>query len=49
MLAVLAVMAVLAPWITPQDPLAQSRQDRFLSPSFAHPFGTDDGLPESTR
>ena len=42
MLSVLGVMAVLAPWITPQDPLAQSRPDRFLPPSLAHPFGTDE-------
>jgi peptide/nickel transport system permease protein len=42
MLAVLGTMAVLAPWITSQDPLAQNRADRFLSPSLGHPFGTDE-------
>ncbi len=42
MLSVLGVMAVLAPWITPQDPLAQSRADQFLPPSLAHLFGTDE-------
>src|SRR4029453_2147984 len=42
MLAVLGAMAVLAPWITSQDPLAQNRADRFLSPSLGHPFGTDE-------
>jgi peptide/nickel transport system permease protein len=38
----LAIMAALAPWIAPQDPLVQVRADRFLSPSLAHPFGTDE-------
>jgi peptide/nickel transport system permease protein len=42
MLAVLGAMAVLAPWITSQDPLAQNRADRFLPPSLGHPFGTDE-------
>ncbi len=42
MLSVLGAMAVLAPWISPQDPLAQSLPDRFLSPTLAHPFGTDE-------
>ena len=41
-LSVLGVMAALAPWIAPQDPLAQNRTDRFLPPSFPHPFGTDE-------
>ena len=42
MLSVLGATAVLAPWIAPQDPLAQSRPDRFLPPSLSHPFGTDE-------
>jgi len=42
MLSVLGATAVLAPWIAPQDPLAQSRPDRFSPPSVAHPFGTDE-------
>lgn len=41
-LAVLAILAVAAPWVAPHDPLAQSRGDRFLPPSLAHPFGTDE-------
>lgn len=41
-LSLLAVMAILAPWIAPSDPLAQARNDRFLAPSVAHPFGTDE-------
>jgi peptide/nickel transport system permease protein len=41
-LALLVVVAVLAPWIAPQDPLLQVRADRFLGPSLAHPFGTDE-------
>ena len=38
----LGVMAALAPWIAPADPLAQNRVDRFLPPSLAHLFGTDE-------
>ena len=41
-LTLLAVMAVFAHWVAPQDPLVQVRADRFLAPSFAHPFGTDE-------
>lgn len=35
------IVAVLAPWISPHDPIAQSAS-RFLGPSSAHPFGTDE-------
>jgi peptide/nickel transport system permease protein len=42
MLSVLAVTAVLAPWVAPRDPLAQSRAEGFRPPSLAHPFGTDE-------
>jgi peptide/nickel transport system permease protein len=42
MLAVLTAMAVLAPWVSPRDPLAQSRAEAFRPPSVAHPFGTDE-------
>ena len=35
-------MAVLAPWISPQDPLVQNRADQFKAPSLPHPFGTDE-------
>jgi len=43
-LAVLAVIAagtVLAPWLTPYDPLAMDYENQLLAPSLAHPFGTD--------
>lgn len=39
-LALLA-MAVLAPWIAPQDPLRISLPDQLLEPDAAFPFGTD--------
>jgi ABC-type dipeptide/oligopeptide/nickel transport system permease subunit len=35
------LLAVLAPWVAPHDPLAQEFQ-LFESPSRAHPFGTDE-------
>jgi peptide/nickel transport system permease protein len=35
------VLAVLAPWVAPYDPLAQDAA-LYLPPSAAHPFGTDD-------
>jgi peptide/nickel transport system permease protein len=41
-LFLLAVMAVLAPWIAPRDPLAQNRAEGFRPPSLANPFGTDE-------
>jgi peptide/nickel transport system permease protein len=41
-LAMLAVLAVAAPWVAPHDPLVQSRDERFSPPSLAHPFGTDE-------
>jgi hypothetical protein len=43
MLSILVVVAVLAPRLTPEDPLAQNRTDRFQSPSLAPPFGTEFG------
>lgn len=46
---VLVLMAVLAYWITPYDPLATSI-NTFQSPSWTHPFGTDDiGRDQYTR
>ena len=36
------VLAVIAPWIAPYDPIEQHLYDRLESPSFEHPFGTDD-------
>jgi peptide/nickel transport system permease protein len=41
-LALLAALALAAPWVAPQDPLAQNRVERFRPPSLAHPFGTDE-------
>jgi peptide/nickel transport system permease protein len=41
-LLALATVALLAPWIAPQDPLAQDRAEQFRAPSWAHPFGTDE-------
>jgi peptide/nickel transport system permease protein len=42
-LAILAVAALAAPWISPYDPLAQPDivGGRLSAPSFLHPFGTD--------
>ena len=34
--------AVLAPWISPYDPLATNPIDRFQPPNARHLFGTDD-------
>lgn len=41
-LAVLIVIAVLAPWITPHDPNAQTLLDRLAPPSARHWLGADD-------
>jgi ABC-type dipeptide/oligopeptide/nickel transport system permease subunit len=41
-LLVLVGAAVLAPWITWHDPNVQDASGRFLSPSWEHPFGTDE-------
>ena len=35
------LLAGLAPWIAPYDPLTQNISQRMLPPSPAHPFGTD--------
>ncbi|MDP3722410.1 MAG: ABC transporter permease [Candidatus Omnitrophota bacterium] len=40
-LAVLAVVAVAAPWISPHDPLAVNLSDALLPPSARYPLGTD--------
>ena len=40
-LAVIAAGTLLAPWLTPYDPLAMDYENQLLAPSFAHPFGTD--------
>jgi peptide/nickel transport system permease protein len=36
------VTALLAPWVSPYDPLAQDLDRRLQPPSQAHPLGTDD-------
>ena len=38
----LILVAILAPVLSPYDPLAQSLDDRLRPPSLQHPFGTDD-------
>lgn len=40
-LAFFVLMAALAPWIAPYDPIAQNGDIRLMAPSWAHPFGTD--------
>lgn len=41
LIAALAVLALLAPTLTPYDPLAQDASAQAKSPSAAHPLGTD--------
>jgi peptide/nickel transport system permease protein len=41
-LAVLVAAALLAPWISPHDPMKLSIMNRLLAPGAAHWFGTDD-------
>lgn len=41
-LAVIVLVALLAPWITPQDPNAQTLLDRLAPPGPQHLFGADD-------
>ena len=38
----MALMALLAPWLAPYDPIAISLPDRLAAPSAAHWFGTDE-------
>lgn len=38
----LVLVAAFGPWVTPYDFLSQNLDARNLSPSWAHPFGTDD-------
>lgn len=40
-IAVLVVVAIIAPLIVPQDPMAQNYEALNQAPSLAHPFGTD--------
>jgi len=41
-LAVVALLAILAPWITPYEPTKLAIQDRMQSPRATHWFGTDE-------
>lgn len=41
-LVLLAIVAILAPWLTPYAPAKQSLSDSLQGPSGAHLFGTDD-------
>lgn len=41
-LVLLVAVALLAPLLAPQDPLAQDLYGRLQPPSLEHPFGTDD-------
>jgi peptide/nickel transport system permease protein len=40
-LLLLGAAALLAPWLTPYQPLVQDHNHALLSPSLSHPFGTD--------
>jgi peptide/nickel transport system permease protein len=40
-LATFVLMALLAPWIAPYDPILQNGDVRLMPPSWAHWFGTD--------
>ncbi|MGV3550272.1 ABC transporter permease [Rhizobium sp.] len=41
LLGMFVMMALLAPWIAPYDPILQNGEIRLTAPSWAHPFGTD--------
>jgi peptide/nickel transport system permease protein len=41
LLAVMGVVALLAPWISPRDPIEMSVLQRLKAPGGAYPFGTD--------
>jgi peptide/nickel transport system permease protein len=41
-MALFLVVAVLAPWVAPHDPIEQDLYNRLTSPSAEHLFGTDD-------
>lgn len=40
-LTVFLLLALLAPWVSPYDPILQDVGPKLWSPSLAHPFGTD--------
>lgn len=41
-IAVMAMIGLLAPWLANQDPHAMSLADRLAGPSWKHPFGLDE-------
>jgi peptide/nickel transport system permease protein len=41
-LVVLALVAILAPWLAPYDPNQQDIPNRYATPTWSHPFGTDE-------
>lgn len=42
LLLVIVAVALLAPWLTPQDPMAMNTADRFQGPSRTHLLGADE-------
>ena len=40
-LVLIALSMLLAPWLTPYDPLTMDYESQLLAPSGSHPFGTD--------
>ena len=42
LMGVFLIVAVLAPWVAPHDPLEQDLYGRLAAPTLEHPFGTDD-------
>src|SRR5262245_26959747 len=40
--SMLAIVAVLSPWLAPYDPASQQLENRLSGPSWQHPFGNDD-------
>ncbi len=42
MMCLFLLVALLAPWVAPYDPIEQDLYNRLTPPGFDHPFGTDD-------
>ena len=40
-LVAMGISMLLAPWLTPYDPIDMDHKSQLLPPSWAHPFGTD--------
>lgn len=40
-LGAFVLLALLAPWVAPHDPILHDAGPKLLAPSWAHPFGTD--------